>query len=431
MGFDTVANQKVRHHGVWLMICFFVVSVLGGCDSQSNKETEPAPPEDTSRGSIVSTTLIDTVTKAEIAVLGLPIVAQFDVELYRVVYRTVDAGGNETTASGALMSPMGATGQLPLVSYQHGTVVARDAVASVGGITVPEASIGIAFAATGYLAVLPDYLGLGSSSIRHPYVHAASLATSVLDMLRAAQRFAETDGIALSDKLFLIGYSEGGYATVAAQRLIESNFSQEFTVTASAPMAGNYDMSGVMATLMLSREVYPEPYYLPYTLLAYDDVYDLYSDPASVYVSPYDVSLPGLFDGTHTSSEIDAALPSIPLDILRSDYVDAVQADTNHPLWQALRDNDVYDWSPISPTRLYHCVNDDLVPYQNTVVAADRFRANGSTSVEVVSLDFGGHRDCAAPAILLGKIWFDSLRSGKRGAVPDLSQVHFDLLSRR
>jgi len=416
----------------WLFVVIMMLVGLGACDSQSNNEpVNMPPPEDTGAGSIVSSTLVDTVTRQEIAALGIPIVAQFDVEIYRIVYRTVDPAGNQTTASGALIRPKGATDPLPLVSYQHGTVVARDAVTSVGGVAIPEAAIGIAFAATGYLAAMPDYLGLGTSTILHPYVHAASLATAVADMVRAARRFALSEDMTLSDQLFLIGYSEGGYATVAAQRFMESLPSNEFVVTASAPMAGNYDMSGVMADLMLSKASYPEPYYLPYTVLAYDEVYDLYSDPSTAFASPFDTSLPALFDGSHTSTQIDAELPDIPLDILRPDYVDAFKSNTNHPLWKALRENDVYDWSPISPMRMYHCENDDLVPFQNTEVAAAQFTANGSTSVEIVSLDFGGHRACAAPALLLGKIWFDSFRPGKHAAMPDVSKVQFDVLSHR
>lgn len=401
---------------------------LAACDSGSPAEE---PPPDEGRGSIVSTTLIETATKQELSGLfasfGVPVAPAFDVEIYRVVYRTIDPKGNETTASGAVMRPRGLAGAMPMVSYQHGTVVARDAVASVGGLDVPETLIGVVFATTGYFAVMPDYLGLGTSEGLHPYVHAASLATATVDMLRAGRRFAETEGLDLNEGLFLIGYSEGGFATAATQRLIEAEHADEFSLTATAPMAGNYDMSGTMADLMLSREPYPSPFYFPYTLLAYDDVYDLFENLSDAFVPPWDVRLPVLFDGAHDSAQIDAELPAVPLEIARDDYIAAFESDDNHPLRQALRDNDLYAWTPKTPMRMYHCVDDDLVPFANTEVASASFKARGAAAVEVVSLTFGGHAACAAPALLLGKFWFDSLRSAKQGPPPDLSGVHLRL----
>lgn len=406
----------------------FAVFFMAACDGGSPGEE---PPPDEGRGSIVSTTLIETATKQQLSGIftsfGVPVAPAFDVEIYRVVYRTIDPQGNETTASGAVMRPKGLTGAMPLVSYQHGTVVARDDVASIGGLDVPETLIGVVFATTGYLAVMPDYLGLGTSEGLHPYVHAASLATAVVDMLRAGRRFAEAEGIDLNDRLFLIGYSEGGFATAAAQRLIEAEHAAEFPLTASAPMAGNYDMSGTMADLMLSREPYPSPFYFPYTLLAYDEVYDLFENLSDAFVPPWDVRLPVLFDGTHDSAQIDAELPAVPLEIARDDYVAAFESDDDHPLRQALRDNDLYAWTPKTPMRMYHCVDDDLVPFANTEVASASFKARGAAAVEVVSLTFGGHQACAAPALLLGKFWFDALRSAKQGPPPDVSGVRLRL----
>ncbi len=401
---------------------------LAACDSGSPGEE---PPPDEGRGSIVSSTLIETATKQELSGLfssfGVPVTPAFDVAIYRVVYRTLDAKGNETTASGAVMYPKGLTSAMPMVSYQHGTVVAKDAVASVGGLDVPEALIGVVFATTGYFAVLPDYLGLGTSEGLHPYVHAASLATAVVDMLRAGRRFAEAENLEMNDRLFIIGYSEGGFATAAAQRLIEAEHADEFPLTASAPMAGNYDMSGTMADLMLAREPYPAPLFFPYTLLAYDEVYDLFDALSDAFVSPWDARLPELFDGTHDAEEINAELPAIPLDMARDDYIAAFESEDNHPLRQALRDNDLYAWTPKTPTRLYHCIDDDLVPFANTEVASASFEARGAP-VEVVPLTFGGHVACAAPALLLGKFWFDSLQSAKHGTPPDVSGVRLRLM---
>ena len=74
------------------------------------------------------------------------------------------------------------------MSFQHGTVL-HDSEAP----SQDESSqfIGLVYAADGYIAVLPDLLGLGEGSGIHPYHHAASSATAVVDMLRAVHDLAE------------------------------------------------------------------------------------------------------------------------------------------------------------------------------------------------------------------------------------------------
>ena len=386
---------------------------VAACDSGSPEAEGEEEVEDMGRGSIVSATRIASLTRAEIQALGLPVAVSNDIAIYQVVYRTVDPSGAETTASGAVMVPENTVGSFSLVSYQHGTVVRKSDVASVGGLAVGEALIGVIFAGAGYVAAMPDYLGLGVSDGLHPFVHGASLASAVVDMLRATRRFAEDEEITLNDNLFLVGYSEGGYATMAAHQVIDRDHTAEFNITAAAPMAGPYDLSGVMAEVMLQAEPYGAPFFLPYTILAYDSVYDFFNDPAEVFVPPLDTQLPPLFDGTRGGGDIDAILPRVPLDMLQPDYVEAFRNDPNHPLQEILRENDVYDWTPRAPMRMYHCEDDELIPFRSTEVALAALKARGA-NVEVESLTAGGHAQCAAPALLLAKVWFDGLQLGKR-----------------
>jgi len=295
----------------------------------------------------------------------------------------------------------------------------------VGGMSVPETLVAVLFATSGYLGVMPDYLGLGVSTDLHPYTHAATLASATGDMIRASRDYAAEKKVTLSGKVFLIGYSEGGSATVAAQKLIESSFPSEFNLVASAPMAGSYDMSGAMVDVMESDSPFPATYYLPYLLLAYDQIYGLFDATSDVFVDPYASQIPGLYDGPHGAGEINDALPSIPITLLQPAYVTAFDADSNHPLRAALRDNDLYDWTPKTPTRIYHCTTDDTVPFSNSQLAFDTFVANGSTSVELVPLAFGSHVECAAPTLILGKFWFDSfLTSG--AAAPAVAELPGD-----
>ncbi len=363
------------------------------------------------RGALVSATLLRHLNTAEILAL-LPagasflVQAQYGISIYKIVYTTVDPYGNATNASGMLAAPDGVQSP-PLFSYQHGTVVLKDEVPSL------EKSEGYyvagLMASNGYLAVAADYLGLGDSSGLHTYMHAKSSATAVVDLMRAAKTWAAEQEIDLNGQTFVAGYSEGGFVTMAATRELEMFHSGEFTLTASAPMAGPYSISGEMSKIVLDGDAVPTPYYFPYTLLAGDNVYGLGDDYDDLLASPWSTTVPPLFDGLHTSGQIDAALPDAPRDILPATLLETYGNDEFAPINLALRDNDLYRWAPQTRMNLYHCTDDDQVPFANSQVAYDSFIARGAERVELKSLIFGDHASCAIPTLLIMKDWFDSL----------------------
>ncbi len=366
------------------------------------------------RGNLLSSTNTETLSKATINFLAslqqIPLMAQFDVNVYRLDYETVDPLGNRTTASGALVVPVTPAGALPLVSYQHGTLTRKADAPSVSP-TSEELFIGVAFGGTGYAAVLPDYLGMGDGPGLHPYLHASSEATAGVDMLRAARAFCASNRIALNGQLFLCGYSQGGHATAALQRELEAYHTNEFTITASAPMAGPYDLSGVTAADFLADHPEPNPYYFGYLLAAYVQVYHFAPSLAAILKPPYDTTLPPLYDGQHSGDQINAAMPASPIEILKPDFLAAFANNPQHPLWQVLRDNDLDHWTPQAPTRLYQCSGDLDVPPANAQVAYTNFVAAGAPSVQLIDpLPGADHGGCIMPALLAAKAWFDTLK---------------------
>jgi len=372
--------------------------------------------------------VIDLATMAQLIPLvetfygiDVPFNATYAVNTFRVTYETLDPVLGPTIASGALFVPVGIAAPADLLSYQHGTIHRRQDAPSNAGVT--ERIIGMIAATHGYVVAMPDYIGLGLGSTNvHPYVHRRSSATAVVDMLRAARKcVAETAVIrqdlpqGLSGKLFLFGYSQGGYVTLAAQKEIESKHAAEFPITASAPSDGPYDLSGTMAKTITSAQRYSSPNYLPYLLLTYNTVYHLFDDPAQVLVAPYATNLPPLFDGQHTGDEFDAKMPAsgVPSEILRPEFLQAFRTDPNDPFRAALRQNDLTGWAPASPTRLYHCSADEVVPFANAAVAYASFVAAGADTNRVRLIDpnpAGLHGTCLNSAVPLVLDWFDSLR---------------------
>jgi len=341
--------------------------------------------------------------------LNINLQPQNDVELYKLSYQTIDPAGELTNASALLVLPVGLDTPRPLAAVQHGTRVLDSEALTEELLDVP--SIGLA--ATGYVVVAADYLGFGDSPGFHAYNHAHSLATVVIDALRAGKTAVQDKGLQLNGQLFLAGYSEGGYATLAVQREIETHHSNEFTITASAPMAGAYDLSGSMTQRMLDASSYANPYYFAYIGLMLQQVYGLFDGVEGFFAAPYASDILTYFDGQHSSSDINNFLPDSHLDIFTTQvYEDLANADS----WIAasLRANDLLRWKPEVPTRLYHCISDEQVPFSNSQVAFDSFQAFGSTQVELIKIEDTElnqgdvHANCSIPIMLMAKEWFDS-----------------------
>jgi dienelactone hydrolase len=365
------------------------------------------------RGTLQSKTRVRTISAAEMKALmaqyNLPAASPLGAEAWKLVYSTIDAKGQPTLASALAVLPTGAGKPLPLVAYQHGTIVEREAVPSR---LVGEADVGVILGGGGYVAVLADYLGLGDSPGFHPYQHAKSQATAVVDALRAARQLMTEASVAWNSQLFLTGYSQGGHATLAAQREIELGHAGEFTITASAPCAGAYDMSGTTANDFLSSRPPPNPHYSAYLLKAYVEVYGLATDFASMLRPPYDTTLPPLFDGKHSSGAINAVMPALPIEILKPAELEAFRISPEHPLRLALADNDLHrDWVPKVPTRFYHCAGDRDVLQANSLVAFNAFKTAGAPAVEFFDpVPFADHGTCAPFSLFATKLWFDSLK---------------------
>lgn len=349
--------------------------------------------------------------------LGVPssiISIDHDVDVYQLIYQTPDPQGNMTTASGALLVPQGITCALPLASYQHGTMAHKTDAPSIN--PDGERIVGLLFAASGYVITMPDYLGLGLSPGLHPYVHAKSQATATIDMMRAARTFATDNEVALNGQVMLFGYSQGGHATMAAHKEIEENHAEEFEVAISVPMSGPYDISGVQTDVILQDVFYPTPGYLPYVLLAYNEVYgNLFNDPSEVFKAEYVESVIPLFDGKNSMGFINSQCPDIPNQILLPEVLDSFRTDPNHRFWPALKDNDLYDWVPKAPVRMLYCDGDDQVNYMNSVVALDAFTASNAVDVQASNLGGGDHGECFNPALISCKLAFDSFRKLDNG----------------
>jgi pimeloyl-ACP methyl ester carboxylesterase len=377
-------------------------------------------------GDLVASQSVGTLTAAQLTTVlessGITgVLLSYNAHCYKLTYKTPDVSGTLINASGLTCLPNKGPGAAsPVVSYQHGTIFQdRDAPSSF--LTSGDAFLGAAFAALGYIAVLPDYVGYGASTgTLHPYVHAATLASATVDMNRAARSFLALPAInvARNGQLFLAGYSEGGYATLATQRLMEQSLATEFPVTASEPGAGPYDVTHTVQAI-LAAPAQAQPAFTGFFIKAYDSIYNASSQLGYYFSASYATIVDTYFDGNYSGSEISAALggPGVATNTLFNPvFITSYLGVGETALKSHVSENDIYNWAPAVPTHLFHGVDDEVVAYSNAVTAKAAMDIMGSTSVTVVTCYAGGspttHGNCALPYFLDMIVFFNNIATG-------------------
>lgn len=371
---------------------------------------------------VVSVTKKGTRTKSQLtAASGIPFMKN-GVTYYKMLYTSVDPKGAKDTLSGLLVIPDDLKKRYPKLVYEHGTSDCKQCVPSnYGASGGSEGEIGLIGSGLGYVAVVPDYMGMGEGRGFQTYVHAATTVRATIDMLAAADSWCQNNGVALNDQLFLTGYSQGGYSSMAVQKYIEENNNGQ-GVTASSHMSGPYSLSDVMRALILENQAYQYPAYIPNTLLGMQEAYgNLYTSIASVFKPAFVQDITDYYNGKITLTVLNTRIvanlttqfgSSVPKYMLHDSILQRIEFDLNHPMNVALKLNDVYKWAPKTPTRILYCKADDQVPYKNAIVASDTMKALGTTKLEVFDvLTTGNHGTCFNPAILNTILFFATFQS--------------------
>ncbi len=375
---------------------FFVLLLFIHC----SKETVKVEETPITQGFLVSSSLLKEYDKAVTGTFSglLPGSAKertiHDIEIHKIVYKTKTVDGKETHASGAVLFPR-LDQSLPLVSYQHGTLTEESSAPSnVTTFGLNESGVMAIFAATGMIVSMPDYLGYGASSdLPHPYEHGKSLATASQDMLKAVEEFLEVEKIKKNDKLYLMGYSEGGYATLALQKQMEA--SGDNRITLSLPGAGAYNKTAfTKAIINLDTPLEFIASYL-WVLHTYNQIYSSLQRPWSHYLNePNAQNMEGL-------EKINAAtiqnqlinkkkLDTIPQKLFKASLIAGINDGSDTAYTNALADNDLLDWTPKAPVFLYHGTEDDYVFPLNSSTTTQALSANGG-NVSHVPLEGKDH----------------------------------------
>jgi len=338
------------------------------------------------------------------------------VNSFKVIYNTTDVHGNSTVASGAVYIPqMNSCSHAPILVYEHGTEFRRTNVPSNNKYV----GQGLYFSTTGYITVMPDYLGLGDNQGIHLYQHAETEATATLDLIKAVREYLDTASNTIQDngELFLTGYSHGGHAAMATNKYIEeNNLTSDFKVIASAPLSGAYDQTGAQFDLIFDGDSnYYASVFLPYILASYQEAYgDLYQNYNEIYDASHATNIESYINSANkTGAQWMVMLGTNYYNFMQDSVIQNILADTDrdsHPINIALRKNNVYDWVPLNPVRMLYCGNDSMVSPVNSTVTLDTMISLGATEVEALNVMANGdHNSCFIPATTHALAWFDSL----------------------
>ncbi|GAB3961029.1 alpha/beta fold hydrolase [Actinoallomurus acanthiterrae] len=369
------------------------------------------------RGSVVSVTRVAHLSRDDTTSYlrgdGITTPVRYGVDAYRVVYRTVDASGGATTASGLVALPGSHARRLPVVAYEHGTLVLKTDAPSTDGTTRPDRARTMAFAANGYAAVAPDYLGLGEGPGRHPYTHAPTEVSASADLLRAAGTLAGRRHRSLDGRVLVTGFSQGGHAAMGFGKALGAGEVPRFRPVALAPVSGPYDVQGVETPAGLDGRVAPRNavFYFAYWITAMNRIHHLYDRPAEAFQEPYAGVVEGLFDGRHDEQAIAGALPADPRQLLTPAFVDWARQPSG-ALLRAMRESDgTCSWRPRVPVRLYAGSGDVNVPIQNARNCAARL--GGANVIDLgANVDHNASIRLALPEILA---WFEQIVPAPRG----------------
>ena len=432
-----------RIHALMAMVVGAVV--LGGCGNDDKKSAvAPAAPV---RGELLETPPAKVVTftpEALLILLGgsdlgkqlleLSYTPRCTIDVHQIKYQTVDPAAAVTPASGALMVPSGSdpacSGARPILLYAHGTSTDRNY--NIADLSTGTNSEGVllaaVFAAQGYIVVAPNYVGYDSSTLGyHPYLNADQQSKDMIDALTAARSALPTASAPLTTdggKLFVSGYSQGGYVAMATHRAMQS---AGMTVTASAPMSGPYALSAfgdailegqvsasalVNLTLLTTSDVFEAKYAptIDALLPSVTPVGDLQTQgklPGAALFSstPPDPSFAAFTPATSPATLAPQFAQAFGTDFLISNayrlaYLQDAQAapDGGFPvvsdglppsspaneLRQDLKTNDLRNWVPTAPVLLCGGNSDPTVFFFNTQLMQSYWTANSPTPVPII-----------------------------------------------
>lgn len=326
------------------------------------------------------------------------------IKVYKITYKT-KFDGKIINASGLVCLP-DKSGKYPIFSYQNGTNTLHNKAPSQD-YTNTVFKVLQMIGSTGFIVAIPDYLGFGEAkNMFHPYLHKKSTVQSVTDMWRAVKEMVENNNdIDFNNDLYISGYSQGGWATMALHESISTHKTNEFHIKANASLAGPYNLSKLNHHVLNSK-TYPSPYFIAYLFNSYKNLNNSSIKISEIFQQPYANRIPTLFDGTKSGGEINSQLTSTISDLFTPEYVKNWNTGIKYkPAKEILAENSIKAFETKTPILIIHGEEDKVVIPEMSSDIYNDLKKITPNSVFYISLKGLGHHNAVIPANLTAVLW--------------------------
>ena len=335
------------------------------------------------------------------------------VKLYRVTYSSVvpERGNKPIAATGLVAVPDIAGTSFPMVSYQHGTVYGKQEVPSFPDQS-PETQLMLAqFAGQGYIVIGADYFGMGPSKEPEGYMVKASHQQATYDMLLASR--AVLADLKLSNtKLFIGGWSQGGFITMAfLEKLEAAGVKIDAAATASAPVDVSVVLNGFLSFPRKNDAAWVNSLFI-LSSFAFENYYGVPGLSRSLFNDEYyDLARRAYLREPFNVADVPTDLHKL----IKPDYFNA-QFFAESAYGKLVAQTQAYRWVIKSPVRNYYGEADEAIAVGVGQLAMTYQRAmgNGNPVIEAVSTGLTSHRGTYATAVPQWKTWFEGLQQGNR-----------------
>ena len=440
--------SKIKNSSKYLSVLSALL-VLSGCGSSDNTGDNSIDP---GADQLVSATVIDNVpSEVMLEIVKANIDANatnaFGYRAVKIVYNTKGQNDEDVKASGLLVIPVasddykaylasvGKAFSVSMVCDNHGTIFKNDEAPTSVEIQngLPDSNVATVISGyAGFAAILPDYIGYGESNdVTHPYIMKKASAQASLDMIKASMKFMSENDITLNYQLFISGYSEGGYVSMALAQKVQEEFADRVNLMGVAPMAGPYNVEDLADVELDANHIMVYPAFLAYL----SDSYSYYYDDINLedMVNETNTTMfHSLFDGSKSSVEIHMALglttnygfASYPANALFKDsFINDYQNNVNSPIRVRFQENATDNWTPHTKLNIIQCTDDEIIPFSQSQNLYEKLVEKEAdvtlTPIPTALIPEASadnpfvHGRCASTAYGAALTWFNAIRLGE------------------
>lgn len=334
---------------------------------------------------------------------------KFPVRLYKISYPSTipEKENQQTIATGLIAVPITNERNLPVVSYQHGTIFGRDECPSSPDNSMETKLMLSQFGSQGYIVISADYFGVGDNQEPNSYLMRESTEQACLDMLKASKDFLASLQIA-HGPLLLNGWSQGGYSTLTFLRRLEIE---------GIPVQGaSLSSSGGNMLLMVDRWMNNpqanDAVWLPACatnmLHAAEHYWGLEGLTEEAIQPQYLAVAKEFYEFKINYREYASKMPRTTTEVFRKEFLEGGRF-IQQPFWQALNKAEAYQWRCVTPLRIYYGDADEAIPQSIPQSTAQAHQLLGANTVAIMNGPKADHRGNYVLSLLKIKPWFDEL----------------------